>query len=664
MVINRLANHATKPGHLRLLLPMLLLLAWVGACGNKEHAELIGDATNRPQSTTPRPLRSSVPVVPALDASPAEDAADAQSSLGDAQAVIAGNCGDLVCRGHGRCLEKDGTASCVCDQGYIPEGQDANYECVVDKSCKRLHMLQETGCIQLVNSAPAVAMFFAVDYCAGTAVLPEDLGDLSQAFRILENGKDLSDESIATVIERDVESYITIALDISKSVTGGANDPVKRARLTAITSQLRDFVGSLKAADGAPPVSVSIQVFGRFVSEYVPFTNDLSKIDDALAQLQEAPDSVVETVSAQGTALFEATKRGIQAVERIQRLRGVVSEGGVLSSGTLVVVTDGADTVGAKLDTALLTKTLVNVISVGISSDIDDASLSAIGRDGSFLAPTEDDWITSFDEIAERVRQYPERAYLLAYCTSLSNGKPNVSVSLRDEVPNMVASCSFNADTFSKDPIVASSCTLEFFDHYCDAVECGTMFACGACDEAACCSAGKCMAPENASDCRDQDALCGVGDQTCYKIGDDAFECREAPAAGEECGERNTCAKGSYCSGGQCLAVELENGDTCGVKGDLDGARCPEGNCAQESPTIDNYICKGQARANDVCGGGTADAKCEPGTSCRSNVCVERSVFAACNSDDQCGSGICDTLAHVCISPGACYFDWNSILNP
>ncbi len=37
--------------------------------------------------------------------------------------------------------------------------------------------------------------------------------------------------------------------------------------------------------------------------------------------------------------------------------------------------------------TALVSGTLVNVISIGISSEIDDTDLTRIGRDGSFLAP-------------------------------------------------------------------------------------------------------------------------------------------------------------------------------------------------------------------------------------------------------------------------------------
>jgi hypothetical protein len=523
--------------------------------------------------------------------------------------------------------------------------------------------------VQLVNSVPAVALFFAVEYCSGTAVLPEELGDLSKAFRILENGKDLSDESVATVVPRDVESYVTLAIDVSKSVSGSADDPLRRKRLAALVGELRNFVAALKAPSGAPPVSVSVLVFGRFVSEYVPYTSDLAEVDAALQMLETAPEAVVSTVSAQGTALFDATTKGIQSVERIQRLRSLVTAGGVLTTGTLVVVTDGADTVGATLDSSRLDKTLVNLVSVGISNDIDDKNLGAIGRNGSFLAPAQEDWAKAFTEIAQRVQEYPKRAYLLAYCTSLSNGDPEVSVSLQGEKPQSLASCKFDADLFSRDPQVASACDLDFFKHYCDSAECGTFLACGACDDAGCCSAGRCAAPQMNVDCQADDALCAPAELSCVKQQDNSYTCDSLPGPSEVCSAASTCAPGSYCKTEpemdgkrRCTPVTLKNGDSCGKRGNVDAARCPERNCSLESANVDNYICRPAARAGDACSGDKASATCEPGTSCRSSVCAERTVFGACSNNSDCASGSCNSLTRFCNQGEACYVNWASVI--
>lgn len=601
-------------------------------------------------------------------ASPPDPGRDAGTDAGPTTPT---NCGDLVCRGHGACAIVNGFAACICDEGYIAEGEEDDFECVVDRSCKRLRPL-EPFCRQIIGGPPAVATFFAVDYCAGTAVLPEDLGDLDEAFEISENGQDIlqNEESVAAVIERDVESYVAIAIDVSKSVTGVEGDTEKQEALAALVGEIRQFVASLKSPRNQPPVTVSILVFGRFAEEYVPFTTDLDRVDAALQTIEDDPQSVVQLVGGDGTALYDAVKLGIDTVERIQQLRFLVTDAGVLTTGTLVVITDGRDSSNAELDDQRVEDTLVNLVSMGISNDIDDEDLGLIGRDGSFLTPEREDWAAAFDEIAQRVDEYPDRAYLLAYCSSATTGELNVSVGLRGEPAETMAGCNVSASAFSDDP--ADVCDLALFENVCEVSECGEMFACGGCSPSQCCAAGACQAPSPTEKCLDQDALCAPAGLVCRDVEDppedaeeeDKFVCAPAREVDDECDPNDDeCARGSYCHEDDkvCVPSELQTGDRCGNADRHSGHQCPELNCAQkrdDNPT-DPYLCRREARVFERCAGNTADAVCEPGASCQGQLCEAQNLWP-CTKDEDCLSGYCNEDTDLCYDLGVCPFSWDA----
>ncbi len=607
-----------------------------------------------------------------VDASAGRDAGVDAGTDGGADAGPK-NCGDIVCAGHGSCVQDDGLLpTCVCDEGYMRVEENGEYECVVDKNCRKLRTL-ETSCRQVVNGSPAVALFFAVDYCAGTAVLPEDLGDPAEAFQILENDNNIKDnqESSATIIERDVESFVTIALDVSDSVADVENNPAKKAQLQALVAQLRSFVQSLKAPPGEPEVTVSILVFGRVVAEYVAFTTNLTVVDAALQGIEQDPARVVGLVGGDGTALHPAVTQGIQSVERIMSLRNVVSQGGVLATGTLVVVTDGDDTSGADLDSRLIDETLVNLISIGISDRIDDDTLTTIGRDGSFLAPKQEDWQQAFEEITERVDQYPDRAYLLAYCSSAITGEPVVSVSLSGDAPDSTASCKFSADLFSRDP--GAVCDLSYFEGACDGRACGGFLACGACAADQCCSDGVCQAPSAVQgDCADQDQLCAAEGKLCVDNPDlEITDCQDPIPDGQTCDLRDdNCIPGeSFCQEGLdgaddiCQPLQLENGGVCGSSSEKSARICPELNCATPNPDnpAEPFVCMREARVFEACSGSDADAECEPGSFCAGGSCQARELWE-CTRHEDCASGRCNEDTKRCVQTGACYFDWNAKL--
>lgn len=589
----------------------------------------------------------------------AETSADTTDETGGTDTGGAENCGELICNGHGSCVEDEEEGpSCVCDEHYVLDPND-DTNCIVDETCIELRFLED-NCRQLVNDAPAVSLFFAVDFCSGDAVLPEKLDELGLEFKVLEDDNDIEDnpESSAAVIDKDVESFVTLVVDVSDSITESEDLP-------ALIDALQAFVAKLEPGQNEARVSVEIIVFGREVGLYEPLTSDFAALNTALENL--ADQGVVTTM---GTSLYDAVEAGINSATRARALRSGVTNDGVLSTGTVVVVTDGKESSGGKtLNKSLINGTLNQVISVGISEDIDGEDLDDIGRDGSFLAPTPDDWAEAFDEIAVRVDQYPDRAYLLAYCSSTSQGSPTVTISLDGIEPEEEATCKFDADLFASMPPV---CDQTLFATECDDKACGGwLTGCGGCSDSQCCAGTVCGAPDDASDCNEQDALCNVSDQVCIPDADveDLELCTPPPAIGEDCinisGNNYTCHPGiSYCQTDDQLPEHLkclpaiQAGELC-EKGK--GYQCETLRCAQLKPENmnDPYICMPSAKMFDKCSSG--EATCENGTYCSGDCTERKKDGVSCGKHEECRSGICDGDPKRCLGSLTCYWAWDEV---
>lgn len=576
------------------------------------------------------------------------------------------NCGNIVCSGPGDCIQPEGgTPRCVCDEGYVEVGEGAQRECVVDESCIDIKFLEDVCRVQ-ANGAPAVGLYFAVDFCSGGAVLPDKLDELGLTFKILEDDVDITQnaESFADVIDRDVESYVTVALDVSESVI---DDP---DLLQNVIRELRDFISALEPAAGQATVGMQLLVFGRQVGELVPFTTNLKDIDAALETLEADPDgSLAGKVDVRGTALNPVVNRGIRDTERMQRLRQGVTEGGVLSTGTLVVITDGIDESGVPLDTDLIDRTLVNLISVGISNDVTQESLGRIGRDGSFLAPTPEARAETFSEIAKRVDEYPDRSYLLAYCSPATAGEKSVKVELSGGTVNLkkTASCRFNAGIFGDDP--KDQCTEDLIRNPCENRSCGGLFGCGACADDECCAQGHCVGPESAANCNGQDELC-LPNETAQCENDG---CVTKSGEGGPCETDTDCLSGSTCvdtgiaadagPNKECRAIALPEDAEC-----TEAAQCESLNCVDRSPGSSDTTkqCDKPARYGDFCDTADIKAICPVGTSCsnegpnQTQRCELRRTYG-CQVDKDCFSGNC--LGSACITDGTCHYGWDRFMN-
>jgi von Willebrand factor type A domain-containing protein len=386
------------------------------------------------------------------------------ASAGGTAFAGAANCGDVICRGPGKCQGVGDDIACVCDAGYVLVGD----ECVVDESCIKLRLLERT-CRQRTDKEPALAMFFNMETCAGTTVPARAVGDITRAFKVLEDDEDLGEESFATVFDRGVESYVAIALDMSSSV---ANDAHLLDSLIPAVKKLVDDLGSA-TPDGS--VQIELIVFGRSVQTELEFTSDLQAVKDKLDDIRANSQTVLTDPG--GTNLNGVVNAGMSSLVEALDRRLAASGGSVLATGTLVTITDGKDTAGVKL---LKLVPRLNYISIGVSNQIDDKELTTVGAQGSFLAPEPADWVSAFSTVAQRVAEYPSRAHLLAYCSPAVAGKHKVVATLANGEAAATASCNFDATKFG---VGSGVCTESFINGYCPGGThgCGTFLACGAC---------------------------------------------------------------------------------------------------------------------------------------------------------------------------------------
>jgi hypothetical protein len=374
------------------------------------------------------------------------------------------NCEEMQCNGPSTCIMSEGVPECVCDEGYTKVSD----ECVVDEECVKLRLI-EPECRQLDGVEPAVAMLFDVATCAGTTVKPEVLGNVSSAFLVLENGTKVGEESYATVLERDVESYVVIAIDLSTSVTKRVED------LPALREHLKALVRDLEPGAGESPVYVQLIPFGRStVPALTEFSVDFDLIVDKIDDIFDDPAAYVSEPN--GTNLNGVINEGVEALEKAFRQVLESTRGGVVSTGTVLSITDGADNSGVKLDDKAAR---YNLISVGISDEVDNKELTRVGAQGSFLAPTPADWQASFEAVAQRVAEYPRRSYMLAYCSPALDSQQTIAVTWANGTAKADATCRVDASDFGE----GIACNAAFLAGYCadPARSCGGFLACGPC---------------------------------------------------------------------------------------------------------------------------------------------------------------------------------------
>jgi hypothetical protein len=634
------------PSH-RLAPSLVALMALgVGACGDDSHSTPPVETPPSTSAGTTGPSATSVGADTGDTGTTGDTGED--DDTGTTGDTDTGDTGMVVecesdCGLFGICVDQ----LCVCNTGYLFDAEAG--ECVVDDACLEVTLLED-GCRQRIDGFPAAALFFGVDFCSGDAATPEQLEALGLEFLVLENGVDIEEniESSAVILAKDVESYVLLAVDVSSSVAESEDMP-------AMIEELRGMVAGLVPQPDEPPVHVSVVLFGRSIETYVEFTDDLAAVDASLEALVTLLQQGENPINPLGTNLFDAVRTSLDELNRIRAFRRAVTAGGRLTTGTLVVVTDGKDTSGASKNVPATTN---HMIAIGVSEEIDIDELASIGENGSFYAPDPADWPAAFDAITKRVDEYPERSYLVGYCSSATQGQPTIEVTLAHPgdptfvPPTQTATCSFDADKFATNPPLCNAAELV---GECDSLSCAGLTACGACSDDACCDelTGTCLTPQSASVCDGSDELCAPTDEICI---DDA--CVAPSGQGEACDPG--CDPGTlWCAQDVCEPT-IAQGEACGSHEECSSLHCGPNPEMLFGPDI----CLPSLALYDSCeDGGT----CPTGTYCDETCTLRKALGEPCDAPVECLSASCGYSPvfgedDVCLPSGLCQLSWSDVL--
>ncbi len=588
-------------------------------------------------------------------------------------------CEGITCSGRGTCTaQENGIPICECQQGFRPVGA----ECVVDETdCLRVRMLESRV---FPEEGSAVAMFFTVDTCTGLPVT-----DLTQDdFEILEDGSPVSTfESAQTLLPRTgVEPYVALLLDTSGSVqaSGALPQLVESAKL--LTDKL--------TSQPALRVRVALLLFdgSEEIAEWQTFTSDGALLAARLDALE------TYTPADPSTNLNGAVVQALEHLDTVQAVRRAAMRGGVFTSGTLVLFTDGTDQAGrvpaATACTGVNTSSN-SVLAVGMGGEIDTEELARLGRDGVVTAGSQEDLATAFLDLATKVQGQVQRLYLLGYCSPKRAGPHNVTVRVQNVSTYEFSNCELDsaacgcttacandaecADHTHEDcrsmcvdgrclqwcdvSIGASfdargfnaGCGVETFTSACEGQECGGL-GCGGCDYGTAC---------------DPTALgCCASDQDCVRLRGEAPVCMGwICSMPQGCAQHDLpldirCKDGNVCSNGQCVPPCQSE---CGTRGDK---RCG-GEGVQTCGDFDDDECLEWDRGTPCRPGRWCfDGACEPlcnnecapdGRKCEgsgyrvcgdydSDPCLEWSMVAPCGPGEVCdeATGACESEAAEC----------------
>ena len=287
--------------------------------------------------------------------------------------------------------------------------------------------------IQAAHRKPSnVAVFFAVDDDDGEPVASL----LASDFKIYEDGKLVSrDESRQTIVNPEIAAvhYTLLLVDMSASVT--ESDQVGRivAASTEFINRVEPYQKvAVYAFDGSP------QLY-----EITPFTENESRASEGMGKLTGFK------TKDPSTNLHGAI------VQALDKLKGGLKNAKVpLRFGTLVVFTDGTDR-AARVPQQEMQDAIdasdYSVFAIGVGNEIDDATLSRIGREGYIRVENSEALSDAFKQIGDRIVRFTRRYYLLSYCSPARAGKHTVTIEAVTKSESGKLDYQFDANGFGPD---------------------------------------------------------------------------------------------------------------------------------------------------------------------------------------------------------------------
>ncbi|MBX3275894.1 MAG: VWA domain-containing protein [Sandaracinaceae bacterium] len=274
-----------------------------------------------------------------------------------------------------------------------------------------------------------VAVYFTVDTASGEPVA----GLTADAFRIYEDGRPVSvSESRQTIVNPELaaEHYTLLLVDMSGSVTESEQVPMIEQAANELTSALESHqrVG-VYAFDGSAEIH-----------RVTPFTGSSGAASAGVGRISgfRARDP--------STNLHGAVVAAIRELDQAMA-RSTVP----LRFGTIVVFTDGTDQ-AARVDArdmrTAIDESTHDLFAIGVGDEIDEGTLSRIGREGYIMVDDLTAIRAAFQEISQRIVRMTQRYYLLSYCSPARAGTHRVTVEAVTEAGSGSASYEFDATGF------------------------------------------------------------------------------------------------------------------------------------------------------------------------------------------------------------------------
>lgn len=485
-----------------------------------------------------------------------------------------------------------------------------------------------TPLTQPQTSTANISLFFSLTDAVGQPVT----GFGAEDFEVREDNapiaKNESDFQADPLSGQTLDVPTVILLDLSGSiVAGGALEKLKQAALAIV--------------DGAfPEQRLSLISFADTTKVRVPFTKDKAALKEAIAAISDKDGLSTNLYGAISTALTKWSD-------------GFVGTGstGRLTSGFVLVVTDGTDTAAVKkLDEVVAQRGSKRIVTVGVGEDVNVAALKTLGNAGYIASTSFDTLLSDVAKINATTQALGKSIYRASYCSPKLAGQHELLFYPKGNPTPADGSASCDLPSLNTEG-----------SYYCDDegfVPCGQLsgsssftccpgespYGCGvtgkcyktAAAAVAACGTSSCVACQFPSEGGNQLAS---GPYLQVDFNANGHSTSQCPAAwGTECKGLATC----------CATLPDDSAQQCsnylvGYKGD-------ESSCA--------------ARAQQYCPeytGACADAKacCESlaDTNQRNNCLSEAASYASNDSQDGCGSLTqqrCPAYTGTCATAKAC----------
>ncbi|HMA97129.1 MAG TPA: hypothetical protein VKP30_30805, partial [Polyangiaceae bacterium] len=347
----------------------------------------------------------------------------------------------------------------------------------------------------------AVGMLYRIETCKGETVqlVPKQGESVFTYYKLQEDGQNLSSECVPTVdLSQGQRVYVSLMLDLSTSTTGDA------ARVKSLFDSAKLFAENVPAA--SPKVFIGVRAFAGDTSpkDILLPTRDLAAVNAALDKTALDNGGLADPGS---TNLYGAFKSGVEDLQTWQEKILANNQGGVVTSGYLVVFTDGRDTsklveqstaiatvsgaraAGATAESRPNVQTYAVALAEGADYTLDAKkdlqAVVGVGTDSRLIEGSLSTLSARFQELAKRIGEQAAGTHLLKYCSAARSQKTAVTLGVNPSIGGTDPTSTrlgFTFDAATLDVTAYKGGCIAYFQNVCLESNCGG-YNCGACDE-------------------------------------------------------------------------------------------------------------------------------------------------------------------------------------